>query len=84
MAKRANLLISESNEKWIQAQIGSKEFSSRSEVLNDLIRKARKTEAIRERLKLAETSAEERGWVTRTADQMLDGFKESARRNGEL
>ena len=84
MAKRANLLISESNEKWIQAQIGSKEFSNRSEVLNDLIREARKTEAIRERLKLAETSAEEHGWVKRTADQMLDGFRESARRDGEL
>ena len=84
MAKRASLSISKPNEKWIQAQIGSKEFSSRSEVLNDLIRKARKTEAIRERLKLAETSAKEHGWVTRTADEMLDGFKESARRDGEL
>ena len=84
MAKRASLSISEPNEKWIQAQIGSTEFSSRSEVLNDLIRKARKTEAIRERLKLAETSAKEHGWVTRTADEMLDGFKESARRDGEL
>lgn len=84
MAKRASLLISEPNEKWIQAQIGSKEFSSRSEVLNDLIRQARETEVIRERLKLAETSAKEQGWVTTTPDEMLDGFKESARRDGEL
>lgn len=84
MAKRASLLISEPNEKWIQAQIGSKEYSSRSEVLNDLIRKARETEAIRERLRLAEASAREHGWVTRTLDEMLDGFKESARRDGKL
>ena len=84
MVKRASLLISEANERWIQAQIGSKEFSSRSEVLNDLIREARKTEAIRERLKLAEASGQEHGWVTRTADQMLDGFRESACRDGEL
>lgn len=84
MTKRTSLSISESNEKWIQAQIGSKGFSSRSEVLNDLIRNARKTEAIRERLKLAETSAKEHGWVTKTPDEMLDGFKESARRDGEI
>lgn len=63
---------------------GSKEFSSRSEVLNDLTRKARETEAIRERLKLAEASANEHGWVTRTPDEMLDGFKERTRRDGEL
>ena len=84
MAKRTSLSISEPNEKWIRAQIGSKGFSSQSEVLNDLIRNARKTEAIRERLKLAETSARERGWVTKTPDEMLDGFKESARRDGEI
>lgn len=84
MAKRASLLISEPNEKWIQAQIGSKEFSSRSEVLNGLIRQARETEVIRERLKLAEASVIEHGWVTKTPDEMLDGFKESARRDGEI
>ena len=38
MSIRADLSISEPNEKWIQAQIDSKTFSSRSEVLNDLIR----------------------------------------------
>ena len=43
MAVRATLSISEPNAKWIQAQIDSKEFSSRSEVLNDLIRKTRKS-----------------------------------------
>ena len=84
MSIRADLSISEPNEKWIQAQIDSKTFSSRSEVLNDLIRRARQTEAIRERLKAAELSAEEHGWVTKTPEEMLDGFKEKARRDGQL
>jgi len=52
-------------------------------VLNDLTRKARETEAIRERLKSAEASANEHGWVTRTPDEMLDSFKERARRDVE-
>ena len=64
--------------------MGSKEISNRSDVLNDQTRKARETEAIRERLKLAEASAKEHGWVTVTPDEMLDSFKERARRNGEL
>ena len=64
--------------------MSSTKSSSRSEVLNDRIRKARETKAIRERLKLAEASVEEHGWVTRTPDEMLDGFKESARRDDEI
>ena len=84
MAKRASLSISEPNERWIQAQIDGKAYCSRSEVLNDLIRNARATEAIRTRLESAERSVEERGWVTRTPDEMLKGFKEKARRDGRL
>lgn len=54
--------------------MSSKKSSGRSEMLNDVIRKTRETDAIRKRLKLAETSAKEHGWVTRTADEILDGF----------
>lgn len=38
---RASLSISLPNEAWLQQQIDSGEFASRSEVVNDLIRKAR-------------------------------------------
>ena len=81
---RASLSISTPNEEWIQAQIESGEFSSRSEVVNDLIRRAREIEAIRARLIAAEQSASERRWVTETSQQMLDGFKEKARQDGKL
>ena len=84
MITRASLSISEPNEKWIQAQIDSKEFSSRSEVINDLIRKAREIEMIRARLIAAELSVEQNGWVERTPDEILNGFKEKARREGKL
>ena len=81
---RASLSISTPNEKWIQSRIDSGEFSSRSEVINDLIRKAREVEAIRDRLIAAEQSVVERGWVDETAKQLLDSFKEKARQDGEL
>ena len=84
MDQGVSLSLSEPNERWIQAQIDGKQFSSRSEVLNDLIRKARAMEAIRTRLKSAERSVEERGWVTGTSEELLGGFKEKARRDGQL
>lgn len=64
--------------------MSSKQSSDHSEALNDLNREARKIEVIRNRLKLAERSVEAHGWVTRTPDEMLDGFKESARRDDEI
>lgn len=64
--------------------MSSKTVSSRSDTQSDLIRQVRKIKAIRERLKLAETSAKKHGWVTRTPNEMLDRFKENARRDGEL
>ena len=84
MATRASLSISEPNDKWIQAQIESKEFSSRSEVVNALIRKAREIEHIRERLLAAELTIEASGWVEKTQEEMLQGFKDKARHDGKL
>lgn len=81
---RASLSISTPNEEWIQSQIASGEFSSRSEVVNDLIRRVREIEVIRERLIAAEQSVADRGWVSETPGQMLDSFKEKARRDGKL
>lgn len=81
---RASLSISTPNEDWIQSQIASGEFSSRSEVVNDLIRRAREIEVIRERLIAAEQSVADHGWVRKTPEQMLSGFKEKAERDGKL
>jgi len=80
----ASLSISTPNENWIQGQIASGEFASRSEVVNDVIRRVREIEVIRTRLLAAEESVEQHGWVTQTAEQMLDGFKEKARQDGQL
>lgn len=84
MATRASLSISEPNERWVQSQIDSKEFSSRSEVINDLIRKAREIEDIRKRLIASELSVAEKGWVNTSQEVMLNGFRERAIADGKL
>ena len=78
--KRASLSISKPNDSWIQAQIASGEFASRSEVVNDLIRRAREIEVIRARL----IAAEQGGLSTRTPEQILAASKEELRSDGEL
>ncbi|MDE0097270.1 MAG: CopG family transcriptional regulator [Gammaproteobacteria bacterium] len=81
---RASLSLSAPNEEWIQGQISGGEFSSRSEVVNDLIRRAREFEMIRHRLIAAEQSIVRHGWVDKSPEEMLDGFKANALRDGKL
>ncbi len=72
--------ISTPNEKWIQGQIASGEFASRSEVINDLIRRVREIEVIRARM----IAAEQSGFSTRAPEQILAASKEELRGNGDL
>ena len=85
---RASISLSEPNDAWIQAQIDSKEFASRSDVLNDLIRKARadarERDYVRAKLMAAEDSVSQHGWVKETPKKMLEGFKDTARKHGKL
>jgi antitoxin ParD1/3/4 len=85
---RASLFISTPNESWLQAQIDSGEFASRSEVVNDLIRKARENdreaEYIRSKLLASEKSVEKHGWVKEKPNEILDGFKQRARHEETL
>ncbi len=41
---RQSITITEPNADWLKAQVESKEYSSNSEVVNDLIRQARRQE----------------------------------------
>jgi len=81
---RQSISVTTPNDKWLKAQVESEEYSSKSEVINDLIRKARAQQSeidyIRARLLRAENS----GFTDKTAGDILAGIKEETRRNGEL
>ncbi|NEN24875.1 CopG family transcriptional regulator [Cryomorpha ignava] len=55
---RQSITFTSPNDLWLNAQVNSEEFSSKSEVVNDLIRKARAEQThidyVRARLKKAE------------------------------
>ena len=54
---RLSISFTSPNDDWLKAQVDSKEYSSKSDVVNDLIRKAREIETIRARLVQAEQSS---------------------------
>jgi antitoxin ParD1/3/4 len=68
---RASISITEPNAEWLQSQIDSKEFSSRSDVINDLIRKARQKENRIETLRSALIAGEESGVSRKTPDEII-------------
>ncbi len=68
------------NDEWLKAKVDSKEYASKSEVVNDLIRKAREIEYIRAKL----IRAERGGFSDSGADEILAISKEELRRNGDL
>ncbi|MFD1015735.1 ribbon-helix-helix domain-containing protein [Winogradskyella rapida] len=68
---RQSISFTEPNDKWLKAQVNGKEYSSKSELVNDLIRQARKQQIqidwVREKLNNAEKS----GFTNDTKNEIL-------------
>ncbi len=77
---RQSISFTAPNAEWLKAQVDSEVYASKSEVVNDLIRKAREIESIRIRL----IQAEQSGFTQQTRTEILNEFKDEAKRNGEL
>ncbi len=72
---RQSISFTEPNDAWLKAQLDSQEYSSKSELINDLIRQARKQQVqidwIREKLDKSERS----GFTDDTKEQILKQSK---------
>jgi antitoxin ParD1/3/4 len=77
---RQSISFTEPNDDWLRAQVESKEYSSKSEVVNDLIRRARELEAIRARLIQSESSE----FTTQGRAEILAEARAEARRDASL
>lgn len=77
---RQSISFTPPNEEWLRAQVESQEYTSKSDVVNNLIRKAREIDAIRARL----VQAEQSGLTGLGRAEILAGAKEEARRDGVL
>jgi antitoxin ParD1/3/4 len=72
---RQSISFTKPNDEWLKAQVDNNEYSSKSELVNDLIRQARKQQAqidwIRAKLERSERS----GFTDDTKDQILKQAK---------
>ncbi len=68
---RQSISITKPNEEWLKTQVSSEEYSSKSELVNDLIRQARKQQAQIDWIKAKLDRSEGSGFSNETKDQIL-------------
>lgn len=74
---RQSISFTEPNDNWLKSQIDSKEYTSKSELVNDLIRQARHQQSQVDWIRLKLEKAENSGF---TSDSASDILKDSKRR----
>jgi len=72
---RQSISISKPNDEWLKAQIENEEYSSKSELVNDLIRQARKQDAQIEWVRAKLEKSERSGFTSDTKEQILKQSK---------
>ena len=79
---RQSISFTEPNDKWLKSQVNSKEYSSKSELVNDLIRQARKQQKQIDWIRLKIEKAEKSGFSNESKEQILASSK--ALLNGKI
>lgn len=73
--KRQSISLTDPNDEWMKSQIANKEYSSKSEIVNDLIRQARNQQKQIDWIRLKLEKAEESGFTKDTKEQILQQAK---------
>lgn len=68
---RQSITLTEPNDKWLKTQVKNKEYSSKSELINDLIRQARKQQAQVDWIRSKLEKAEDSGFTNQNKDEIL-------------
>lgn len=68
---RQSISFTEPNDKWLKSQVDNQEYSSKSELVNDLIRQARKQQVQINWIRTKLENAEKSGFTKNTKDQIL-------------
>lgn len=75
---RQSFTVTEKNDEWLRKQVTSKEYSSKSELVNDLIRQARNQQKEIDWIRAKLDRAEQRGFSNRTPEEILSIAKNGA------
>lgn len=72
---RQSISFTEPNDQWLKTQVDNKEYSSKSELVNDLIRQARNQQAQIDWIRVKIEKAENSGFTSDSRAQILDQAK---------
>lgn len=73
--KRQSISFTEPNNEWLKSQIDSKEYTSITELVNDLIRQARKQQREIDLIRMKLDKAEKSGFTSDSRSQILNQSK---------
>lgn len=73
--RRQSISFTEPNDEWLKAQIENKEYSSKSELINDLVRQARNQQQQIDLIRLKLERAESSGFTSETKAEILKQSK---------
>ena len=73
---RQSITLTMPNDDWLKNQIQSNEFTSKSEVVNDLIRKARAKQGEIDLIRSKLLKSEKSGFISETSKEILKEFKD--------
>ena len=68
---RQSISLTEPNDTWLKSQVENQEYSSKSELVNDLIRQARKQEQEINYIRMKLEKAEKSGFTTDSKKEIL-------------
>lgn len=74
---RQSISFTEPNDKWLKAQVESQEYTSKSELINDLIRQARQQQVQIDWIKTKIEQAEKSGFTDMSQSEILALSKSS-------
>lgn len=74
--RRQSISFTEPNDEWLKSQIESKEYSSKSELVNDLIRQARNQQKQIDWIRVKLEKAEQSGFTSDSKAQILKQSKD--------
>lgn len=72
---RQSISLTEPNDEWLKIQVDKKEYSSKSELVNDLIRQARKQQIQVDWLRVKIEKAEKSGFTDDSKQEILNQSK---------
>jgi len=72
---RQSISLTKPNDEWLKTQVDNEEYASKSELVNDLIRQARKQHVQIDWIRAKLDKAEKSGFTTETKEQILKQAK---------